>query len=272
MIWDIAAAAVARSSNARVSTTTKTERPIVQQYALAESVSSLTFLPEDPNALVAGVSSLWLRLFDLRSATLHVAQAPAAKVNGIVTDPFEMHRFACFSETSVTIWDCRRFVSPLLTFSLKDAAADGARRSSPDSFTNAEFSPVRRGQLATLTRDANHVRFWDIQKIPSSEVPPESEDTTYRRTSSTEATRSSKLSRLSSTMLSWNAPSEQPRTPTSEFLTNVDNVVLSDTRRSMYSRSWNKTIDSHLMLLSKPKHFLALSYLLRLDLVPALIH
>lgn len=248
MIWDIAAAAatVARSSNARVSTTTKTERPIVQQYALAESVSSLTFLPENPNTLVAGVSSLWLRLFDLRSATLHIAQAPAAKVSGIVTDPFEKHRFACFSETSVTIWDCRRFVSPLLTFSLKDAAADGARRSSPDSFTNAEFSPVRRSQLATLTRDANHVRFWDIQKTPSLEAPRESEDTTYRRTNSTEASRSSKLSRLSwaapSTILPWNAPSEHPRTSTSESLTNVDNVVLSNTRRSMYSRSLNNTV------------------------------
>ncbi|EJD02917.1 WD40 repeat-like protein [Fomitiporia mediterranea MF3/22] len=229
----VAAAIAGRSSNARSS---KADRSIVQQYALAEAVYSTTFLSENPNLLVAGISNLWLRLFDLRNPTVHIGQAPAGRVYGIIPDPFDKYRVACFGEGSVTVWDTRRFISPLLSFTLKDAAADGARYSSSDSFVNAEFSPVRRGSLATLTRDANHVRFWDIQKAPSSEMSRESGDT-YMRGISKDSARSSKLSRLSwaapSTMLPWNAPSDQAHIPSSiSSFAKIDTDILSNTRHT----------------------------------------
>ena len=234
-IWDLrnAAAATAKSSSAR---TSAASRPIVQQYAMAEVVSSLSFLPESPNLLVAAVSNLWLRLFDLRDhKSMHVGQAPAAKVNGIATDSFEHSRFACFGEGSVTIWDARKFVSPALTFSLKDAVADGARHSSSDSFTNAEFSPVRRGLLATQTRDAHHVRFWDIQQTPLPDTSQATEEARLRIISRDSA-RTSKLSRLSwaasSTMLPWNATPEQTLVGPDDPSASAFNMILSNTKRS----------------------------------------
>ncbi|KAL5528601.1 hypothetical protein ACEPAF_7737 [Sanghuangporus sanghuang] len=254
VIWDLnnAAAASAKSSSARTSTAS---RPIVQQYAMAEVVSSLAFLPDSPNLLVAGISNLWLRLFDLRDhKSMHVAQAPAAKVNGIATDLFDKNRIACFGEGSVTVWDTRRLVSPFLTFSLKDAAADGARYSSNDSFTNVEFSPVRRGLLATLTRDAQNVRFWDIQQTPLSDTSRTSEETRMRSVSR-DSTRTGKLSRLSwatsSTMLPWNAPPEQTLVNASDTPSNALSIVLSNTRRT---KSFSRPIASFALVPSPYDH------------------
>ncbi|THH10667.1 hypothetical protein EW145_g1164 [Phellinidium pouzarii] len=251
VVWDIEAAAAALSSvskpfanggptSVRPSMTVKADRPLVQQYAPAEVVSSVAFLPASPNLLVAGVSNLWLRLFDLRVNGLHVSQAPAAKVHGIATDPFDSHRISCFGESTVTIWDSRKISQSLLTFSLKDAAADGARYYTNEFFNNVEFSRVRRGTLATLTRDANHVRFWDIQQAPSHDTTLGSEDRIPREVQK-EVSRSSKLSRLSwaapSTMLPWNASSEQMSTP-SLSPAGLKNAVLSNTSRTKaFSRS-----------------------------------
>ncbi|KAH8119136.1 WD40 repeat-like protein [Phellopilus nigrolimitatus] len=242
VVWDIesvAAAAAATgnkygSSNVRSSAAMRTERPHFQ-YALAEVVTSVAFLPFSTDLLVAGVSNLWLRLFDLRVTTgLHVAQAPASKLHGIVTDPFDSHRISCYGEGTVTVWDSRKITQPLLTFTSKDAAADGARHFPSDTFSNVEFSPVRRGMLATLTRDANHVRFWDIQRTPSFETRQSSDDQT-QKDSTRESARSSRLSRLSwaapSTMLPWSASPEQPRSP-SEPPAGVDNAVLTNTSKT----------------------------------------
>ncbi|KAI5123084.1 hypothetical protein M0805_000518 [Coniferiporia weirii] len=245
VVWDIEAAtsvplsgsktgSISGPASARSSIAVKAERPPIQQYAPAEVVSSVAFLPGSSDLLVAGVSNLWLRLFDLRTSGLHVSQASAAKVHGIVTDPFDAHRMACFGESTVTVWDSRKITLPLLTFTLKDAAADGARYNASEFFNNIEFSQVRRGTLATLTRDANHVRFWDIQRTPSFETPRVSEDRASREVQK-EMSRPNKLPRLSwpasSAMLPWNAPSEHVRSASGPSV-DFNNAVLSNTSRS----------------------------------------
>ncbi|KAG2365391.1 hypothetical protein BDR07DRAFT_1398968 [Suillus spraguei] len=130
---------------------------VLQQHAPTEIVSALAFLPQSTHILLAGISARWLRLFDLRSAV------PAT--TNIAT------KIACCGDGIITVWDARRLPHPLLTFTEKDAAADGARpRSASASFVNhIEFSSSRRGLLAAHEKDSSYVRFWDLQQAQGSE-------------------------------------------------------------------------------------------------------
>ncbi|KAF5385783.1 hypothetical protein D9615_002692 [Tricholomella constricta] len=134
---------------------------VLQQHASTETVSTVCFLPQSTHQLLAGISHRWLRLFDLRSAVPFTTNV-ATKVQGITTDPFDPHRIACFGESTITIWDSRKLQVPILTFSEKDALADGAYLRPNSAFSGIEFSSTRRGTLASLERDASYVRFWDI--------------------------------------------------------------------------------------------------------------
>ncbi|KAH9915044.1 uncharacterized protein BXZ73DRAFT_92696 [Epithele typhae] len=158
---------------------TSAESRVVQQHAPAEVVSTLAWVPNNPQLLLAGISHRWLQLFDLRTVVASSLKA-ASKVHGIATDPFDPHRVACYSEGTVAIWDIRRFTQPVLTFTAKDASADGGDAPAAVSasgrgkntshaaatipFAHVEFSSSRRDTLATLERDASYVRFWDVRQ------------------------------------------------------------------------------------------------------------
>ncbi|ESK97742.1 wd repeat protein [Moniliophthora roreri MCA 2997] len=172
---------------------------MLQVHATTEHVSSLAFLPDSTHLLLAGISNRWLRLFDLRTPmqppnTPGAGSNVASKVHGVATDPFDQHRIASWGEGVVSVWDTRKFTVPLLTFTERDGAADGGffvpsllstsastsslsglpsrkgsglisvstpERATPN-YTAVEFSANRRGQLATLAKDASFVRIWDI--------------------------------------------------------------------------------------------------------------
>jgi hypothetical protein len=136
---------------------------LLQQHCPAEIVSAMSFLPDSSSLLLAGLSHRWLRLFDLRSPAPPPVNV-ASKVHGMATDPLDSNRVACFGDGAVTVWDMRRFVYPLLTFTERDATADGARIRSGSAYTHIEFSNTRRGQLATLEKDGGYVRFWDTSQ------------------------------------------------------------------------------------------------------------
>ena len=207
----------------------RTDARILQQHAPAEVVSSVAFLPKSTTALIAGISHRWLRLFDFRSQTPQVTNI-ASKVHGIVTDPFDPHRIGCYGDGIATIWDSRRLVHPLLTFTEKDATADGARVRPNPTITSIEFSPVRRGLLATLEKDANHVRFWDLQHAEVVSVSPEGRI-------SRDSSHSSRVTRLSwaNPMLPWATSGMGHATPPAtpgESTQSPYHLVLSNTRRS----------------------------------------
>lgn len=211
----------------------KADPKILQQHAPTEVVSAVEFLPKSTTLLLAGISHRWLRLFDLRTPTPAVLSA-ASKVHGIATDPFEPYRIGCFGDGTATIWDARHISHPLLTFTEKDAAADGARPRG-GAFVHMEFSSVRRGVLATLEREANHVRFWDLQNFELVDRSPERE-----RSHSRDSTTSSRAPRLSwanpTNILQWSASggsqvSSVPATPVDSHRSQHQ-VVLSGTRRS----------------------------------------
>ena len=207
----------------------RTDTRILQQHASAEIVSSLAWLPKSTTLLVAGVSHRWLRLFDLRNHS-PVVMNVANKVHGIATDPFDQHRIGTFADGAASIWDTRRLSVPVITFTEKDASADGARVRPNSAFTTMEFSPVRRGVLATLEKESNHVRFWDIRQ---AELINRTPDGRVSRDSS----QSARGTRLSWATMPWtsastnhtsNSPTPQDQQKTSYHLT------LSDTRKSTH--------------------------------------
>jgi len=169
-------------------------------------------------------------LFDLRSASPTATNVPS-KVQGIATDPFDAHRIGSFGDGLVSIWDTRRLTNPLLTFSEKDARADGARvKSGPNAvYSMIEFSSIRRGMLATLEKDATCVRFWDLTRTQTF-----SWDGSSDADSAKEVSRS-RPPRMSWATLPWTAGSSGNQSQ----LSNKDSdahfpeyhLVLSDTRR-----------------------------------------
>ncbi|KAH7928941.1 hypothetical protein BV22DRAFT_1030156 [Leucogyrophana mollusca] len=153
-------------SIARADIGPRTDGRVLQQHAPTEVVSALAFLPQSTHFLLAGISARWLRLFDLRSPTPATTNI-ASKAHGIATSSIDPHQFACCGDGIVTLWDARKLPHPLLTFTEKDAAADGARARAGSVVSHIEFSNTRRGVLAVLDKDSNYVRFWDLRQAQS---------------------------------------------------------------------------------------------------------
>lgn len=205
----------------------KADSRILQQHAPTEIVSALSFLPNSTHLLLAGISHRWLRLFDLRSPVASTTNV-ASRVHGIVTDPFDPHRIACYGDGNITVWDGRRLQNPLVTFSEKDAYADGARRRANSIFTGIEFSSTRRGTLASLEKDSTYVRFWDLLQVQGSQRSNSSDGEISR-----ESSRSSRLPRRSWTNLPWTSvPSASQESPVEDSQASLSAHVLADTRRS----------------------------------------
>ena len=174
-------------------------------------------------------------MFDLRTPTPGVFTA-ASKVHGIATDPFDPHRIACYGDGVATIWDARRMSHPLLAFTERDASADSTRIRPNATLTSVEFSPVRRGLLATLEMEANHVRFWDLQQDELNI------GRTTHRSRSRDSTTSTRAIRMSwanaSTILPWSASSHASAAVTPAESSRLPyQLVLSNTRRSECSVS-----------------------------------
>ncbi|XP_046689456.1 GATOR complex protein MIOS isoform X1 [Silurus meridionalis] len=131
---------------------------------------SLCWLPRDhPKLLLAGMHRN-LAIFDLRNTSQKTFVNTKA-VQGVAVDPHFPERVASFFEGQVAIWDLRRFEKPV--FTLPEQAKP---------LTKAAWCPTRTGLLATLTRDANVVRLYDMQHAPAGPVgSDESEPTVIER-------------------------------------------------------------------------------------------
>ncbi|KAH8822890.1 hypothetical protein DL96DRAFT_1671122 [Flagelloscypha sp. PMI_526] len=147
----------------RVEMGPRTDPRMLQQHAQSEVVSSVAFLRDSSHVLLAGISYRWLRLFDLRTPVPYTVNA-ASKISGIATDPLDPNRLASWGEGVVTIWDSRKLPQPVLTFTEKDAAADGAVVRPQSLYTHVEFSSTRRGTLGVLESQSTSVRLWDLME------------------------------------------------------------------------------------------------------------
>ncbi|KAI8616301.1 hypothetical protein BC830DRAFT_1118488 [Chytriomyces sp. MP71] len=166
---------------------------IVAQFGLNDSISSAAWFPTpSPPSFVAGMSGKWIRIYDLRrppsSSTSFGAIAtdssntPAVNiatraVNGIVVDPFDMRRFASFSQggCEVLVWDTRRTDTPVLKVSTRGVGLSlqqqhygtgvgaAGQALSPPVVGSVEFHPLRRGVLvACCGKDGGYM--WDMRE------------------------------------------------------------------------------------------------------------
>ncbi|XP_038624378.1 GATOR complex protein MIOS isoform X3 [Tachyglossus aculeatus] len=163
LVWDVcspygpeaAAAAAAVTEKARPEAEAG---PVVTKplYELGQNDAclSLCWLPRDQKMLLAGMHRN-LAVFDLRHASQKMFVGTKA-VQGVVVDPHFHDRVASFYEGQVAIWDLRKFEKPVLTL---------PEQAKP--LTKVAWCPTRTGLLATLTRDSNVVRLYDMQHAPT---------------------------------------------------------------------------------------------------------
>jgi len=231
----------------RVETHSRLDQRIVQQHALNEAVCSLAFLPSSTHLLLANISNRSLRLFDLRTPSIPAITA-TARVHGIATDPFDPHRIASFSDSTVTVWDVRKFLQPFMVFSERDALADGARVKPGSTYSNIEFSSTKRGTIATLEKDSVYVRFWDLSEsrvsgLEGSVIGGGGSSDGETNKSSRESSRSARRSWAAN--IPWptsgekdrlqyhgSSPKERDLASSVELLPTQQAFVLADTRRS----------------------------------------
>ncbi|THH17490.1 hypothetical protein EW146_g3338 [Bondarzewia mesenterica] len=234
----------------------RTDPRILQAHAQTESVNTVAWLPHSTHLLAAGLSHRWLRLFDLRSPVPAAAHA-AGRVHALAPDPHNAHRLAAAGDGVVTVWDARKLHTPLLTFTARDAQADGARGAS-SVVADLEFSNFRNGLLATLERDASHVRFWDILKSEAVDVSPVASDRVKTKDLPAQAQggKTGKLSWTNPTsMLPWSG-SAGNNSQNEPQLSIPYNLILADTRRT---KRFSRPLASFALMPSTRPHPLASS-------------
>ncbi|XP_051872722.1 GATOR complex protein MIOS isoform X1 [Pristis pectinata] len=138
-------------------------------YELGQNDASLSlcWLPRDQKLLLAGMHRN-LAIFDLRNTSQKMFVNTKA-VQGVTVDPHFHDRVASFFEGQVAIWDLRKFEKPVLTLTEQ-----------PKPLTKVAWCPTRTGLLATLTRDSNIIRLYDMQHTPAP-IGDETEPTIIER-------------------------------------------------------------------------------------------
>lgn len=128
---------------------------------------SLCWLPREQKLLLAGMHRN-LAIFDLRNTNQKIFVNTKA-VQGVTVDPHFHDRVASFFEGQVAIWDLRKFEKPVLTLTEQ-----------PKPLSKVAWCPTRTGLLATLTRDSNVIRLYDMQHTPTP-IGDETEPTIIER-------------------------------------------------------------------------------------------
>ncbi|KAJ3597439.1 hypothetical protein NHX12_000964 [Muraenolepis orangiensis] len=175
LIWDISrqfspdtsvAADKIRLSAVDVDSGSVVTKPL---YELGQNDAclSLCWLPQDQKLLLAGMHRN-LAIFDLRNISQKTFVNTKA-IQGVTVDPHFHDRVASFFEGQVAIWDLRKFEKPVLTLTEQ-----------PKPLTKVAWCPTRTGLLATLTRDSNVIRLYDMQHTPTP-IGDETEPTIIER-------------------------------------------------------------------------------------------
>lgn len=167
-------------------------RPLYQ-FGSSETVTSACFLVPDGGSasssplLVAGMGQKSLRAFDLRNGGGNpVSTWGTRSLSGIVANPFNGQQFASFGEDgSIKVWDLRRAVEALLSFSESDAGGVkfntrgrstlvGGNR----ALAEVAWSRTRMGVLTSLEVDSPTVRVWNIAEGAIAKSEPMEEAST----------------------------------------------------------------------------------------------
>lgn len=175
LIWDISSKYTPHDTvpmeKVRLSTGDNETSMVVTKplYELGQNDAclSLCWLPRDQKLLLAGMHRN-LAIFDLRNTNQKIFVNTKA-VQGVTVDPHFHDRVASFFEGQVAIWDLRKFEKPVLTLTEQ-----------PKPLSKVAWCPTRTGLLATLTRDSNIIRLYDMQHTPTP-IGDETEPTIIER-------------------------------------------------------------------------------------------
>ncbi|GFT39799.1 GATOR complex protein MIOS [Nephila pilipes] len=139
---------------------TSVPKPVLE-LGTSESTQSISWFRNNPKLFVCGMSTKYIRLYDMRDGSKHQESTNAKAVFNLCVDPDVEHRLASSAENYFALWDVRNFEKPVLTISEQKP------------ITKLCFSPVRSGHLAVLCKDASTINLFDIQSpAGSDEVEP----------------------------------------------------------------------------------------------------
>ncbi|GAA5938473.1 hypothetical protein JCM1841_006104 [Sporobolomyces salmonicolor] len=171
----------AHSPAAAASSSSLEPHPLLS-FGSSEVVTSAAFLASSSGTspsstsplLAAAMAGKWLRVYDLRSPPSTVTTWGTRSVYGIAANPTHGQQFVSHGDDGIVrLWDLRKPMDPLLSFSEAEAGSIPARsRSSHVNKPLAELSwcPRRRGLLATLEKDAAIVRVWNLVDGPGPKL------------------------------------------------------------------------------------------------------
>ncbi|GFS35706.1 GATOR complex protein MIOS [Trichonephila inaurata madagascariensis] len=139
---------------------TNVPKPVLE-LGTSESTQSISWFRYNPKLFVCGMSTKYIRLYDMRDGSKHQESTNAKAVFNLCVDPDVEHRLASSAENYFALWDVRNFEKPVLTISEQKP------------IIKLCFSPVRSGHLAVLCKDASTINLFDIQSpAGSDEVEP----------------------------------------------------------------------------------------------------
>ncbi|KAJ6516352.1 hypothetical protein C8R45DRAFT_241220 [Mycena sanguinolenta] len=216
----------------RYDITPRADQRTVQHHAAGDVVSAVAYVGNTNHLLLAGLSSRWFRLLDIRTPVPAVTSF-TAKVQAIAPDPHDAHRIATFGDGMISVWDARKVAAgPVLSFSESDAGPDAAPGRAGAVYAGIEFSSTRRGTLAALHRDGQCVRFFDVLS-PHGKPANESGETSSDGDAGESSSLSSRLTRKSWTAgLFGSGPSVPQSQSGSSTVAKDPDLVLAATRRT----------------------------------------
>ncbi|BGP35160.1 hypothetical protein JCM10296v2_006990 [Rhodotorula toruloides] len=152
--------------------------PLVS-FGSSEVITSAAFLasPAGPSAsdtsplLAAAMANKWLRVYDLRSPPSTVTTWSTRSIWGIQSNPFNSQQLSCYGDDGIVrLWDLRKPMDPLLSFSEVDAGSVPAQKQRanvvPKPLAETTWSSEKRGVLVTLEKEGSALRVWNLVDGP----------------------------------------------------------------------------------------------------------
>ncbi|BGP17039.1 hypothetical protein JCM10213_000325 [Rhodosporidiobolus nylandii] len=149
-------------------------------FGSSEAVTSAAFLSSASGStssntsplLAAAMANKWIRVYDIRSPPSTVTTWGTRAVYGLACNPFSSQQFVSHGDDGIVrLWDLRKPMDPLLSFSETDAGSVPARKSrSAKPLADTAWSPERRGVFATLERDGAALRMWQLVDGPGPKL------------------------------------------------------------------------------------------------------
>ena len=165
-----------RASSPAASNTSAYESAPLLTFGVSDFVTSLSFLPSGPGGQTSGAllataaAGKWIRVFDLRSPPATVTTWTSRAGYGLAPNPFNAQQLSSFGEDGICrLWDLRKPLDPLLSFSEADAGAiplQTVTNSAPRPLAETTWCPSRPGTFATLEKESSTIRLWSLVDGP----------------------------------------------------------------------------------------------------------